>query len=100
MERLQSSTDRERPHYAPMVGAWRRLFDAEVSRTEPPSDASIWRSAAEAFTAIPYLRAYCLLRLGEASIVRGRAGAATGAAVGEAREIADQLGAEPLRREL
>ena len=80
-----------------LLARYRPLLEAEQARLEDASSIEAWRRAASPATGptAVYERAYATYRLAEALAAEGdRAGAA--AALGDARTVADRLGAVPL----
>ena len=85
------------PAAAPMLLA----CVAESARARGDDDVDAWQAAASADAALgrPYLRAYCLLRLGACHLHR-RARAAAEEPLREALRLAEELGAAPLARDV
>ncbi|WP_308209214.1 helix-turn-helix transcriptional regulator [Actinoallomurus purpureus] len=83
--------------------AYALLFEAEAARAEGVLDRETWAAAADAFGALkqPYPLAYALLRTAEASGPHD-AGTRedTAARLRQAAEIAEDLGARPLRERI
>ncbi len=93
---LVDEVRRDRPYYSAMLGRWAALADAEWSRVIGGSDPDQWATAADQQIE-PYLRAYALMREGEAILALARGDARVAGVLGEARAIAIELGARPLR---
>lgn len=79
--------------YAALFAAERGRLAGESARDEWRSAEAAWRAAGE-----PYPLAYALVRVADAELAEGERAAAT-AAVREAVELANGLGAEPLAAE-
>jgi len=91
-----------RPVFAPVSEAWLRLCEAEAARLRRDANTDVWVAAGSAWDAVrrPYLVAYTRWREAEARLAsRGGRDEAT-AALRAALAIADELGAEPLAREV
>jgi DNA-binding CsgD family transcriptional regulator len=75
------------------------LGRAEVSRVDGSPAPASWERAAALFDALaePYPAAYARLHGAEAMLLAGGPKAAAAAALGAAREVAEALGAKPLR---
>ena len=86
---------------SPVTVAYARTCLAEGERLADPAATAGWRAAAEAWEAAahPYPLAYARWREAEALLARRRAREAT-APLRSAHAIAEQLGADPLRREI
>ncbi|HEY8482778.1 MAG TPA: AAA family ATPase [Spirillospora sp.] len=82
----------------PLQEAHRLTFDAEAARARGAADPDAWDRAARAWEALgnPYQRACALYRAAEASLARGDHDAAA-SRLSTAAELADALGAVPLR---
>jgi DNA-binding CsgD family transcriptional regulator len=78
------------------------LGEAEFARLSGRADPQLWSAAARAWEAIPepYAVGYALYRQGEDALRTSRARDEPARLLGEARAIADRLGAEPLRRQI
>ncbi|MGW3242196.1 helix-turn-helix transcriptional regulator [Streptomyces sp. NPDC001070] len=89
------------PRLSPVWAAHALLVEAELLRADGSSDAGPWAAAEEAFAALdrPYPLAQVRLRHAEALLARHDPGARDRAAalLREACEVADSLGAVPLR---
>lgn len=97
MNDLVDDAATRRPHYAPIARMWHQLCRAEFARLEGRSDRDLWAITATATGGHPYLRAYALMRQGEATGGRGRDPTRSDARE-EAAELSARLGAEPLHR--
>jgi len=99
---LTNSIERELPAFAAQARSYQASCDAEGARLEGSPDATLWRSAGEAWAglAMPYPRAYALWREAEASLIGGTGRAEAAVPLREARRIARALGALPLLREV
>jgi DNA-binding CsgD family transcriptional regulator len=87
-----------RPYYTAIATTALALARAEHTRLEGPPDPAAWAGVASGMSGDPYMRAYALMRQGEA-ILASRGDAETAIeALREAGGIAIRLGAEPLRR--
>jgi DNA-binding CsgD family transcriptional regulator len=84
------------------VEAYLHLCEGEWSRAEARSDPSQWRRAAECWQerGQPYPVAYALYRQAEALLNERSQSADAPGLLRAANAIAEQLGAEPLRREI
>jgi DNA-binding CsgD family transcriptional regulator/tetratricopeptide (TPR) repeat protein len=82
--------------------AWRAMVRAERARIDGAVDADPWREVAERFgeLAEPYLVAYARVREAEAGLRAHGLRAAAAEPLRAAAEVADRLGAAPLRREV
>jgi DNA-binding CsgD family transcriptional regulator len=103
MERMRSAAEEvatERPYYLPLAQAWLAACEAEFARLEGASAPDLWASSVAAWDALgrPYYKAYALMREGEAALAGRRDRERAARALHEARQIAVQLGAEPLRQ--
>jgi DNA-binding NarL/FixJ family response regulator len=78
------------------------LCRAEMTRVEAKADPSVWQKAAAGLSTLGrrYLVAYSLWRQAEAELLKTGRGAAVGASLGEAHEIATAIGAAPLSRQI
>ncbi|MBE7189479.1 response regulator transcription factor, partial [Jatrophihabitans endophyticus] len=83
--------------FAPETDAYALTVHGEYARARRSADPASWRRAAEAWAALerPRGHAYCLMRQGEAELVRRHTGAAR-SALQQAHGIAAQLGAQPI----
>ncbi|WP_345437003.1 ATP-binding protein [Actinoallomurus vinaceus] len=90
-----------KPAYGPVMAAWRATFDAESAQANGAADRTAWEAAATAWGELgsPYPQAHALLRTAEAAIADGDRDAATWMLC-DAADIADRLGARPLRADI
>jgi DNA-binding CsgD family transcriptional regulator len=81
--------------------AYLRTAEAEASRLTGPSDPGLWRTAVEAWEAVPspHRAGYARLRLAEALLGRPGQRQQAQAELAAASEIADRLGARALAEE-
>jgi ATP/maltotriose-dependent transcriptional regulator MalT len=89
------------PAYGPVMRARSTLVTAESARASGVLDRSCWAATTAAWDALafPYPLAYALLRSAEAGVADGdRSEAST--LLSRAAELADRLGARPLRAEI
>ncbi|HXP58446.1 MAG TPA: response regulator transcription factor, partial [Streptosporangiaceae bacterium] len=88
------------PTPAPPSRGYQALADAERIRADGTSEEAAWAAAVAAWRAAdePYPLSYALLRQAEAATERGDREAAA-QAVGEARALAEQIGAGPVTAE-
>ncbi|WP_305782309.1 helix-turn-helix transcriptional regulator [Symbioplanes lichenis] len=109
VRRLQSVVDRMARGAADATGPVRAMIDAyldlcaaEISRIEERSDPELWARSAAAWDRRkqPYPRAYSRLRQAEASFARRTRRAAATAALREAYETAQAMGAKPFLAEI
>jgi DNA-binding CsgD family transcriptional regulator len=86
----------------PVVRASLRAIEAEWSRATGPSDPERWAAAAQAWRALgyPWPAGYARWRQAEALLAQGAPRAAAGAALAEARALAEELGARRLTAEI
>jgi DNA-binding NarL/FixJ family response regulator len=86
----------------PVVRASLRAVEAEWSRAAGPSDPERWVAAAQAWRALgyPWPAGYARWRQAEALLAQGAPRAAAGAALAEARALAEGLGARLLTAEI
>jgi ATP/maltotriose-dependent transcriptional regulator MalT len=98
--RIQAIADAT-PAYGPVMAARRATVAAESSRAGGDLDQSAWDDVASAWEALgsPHPLAYALLRSAEAAVTAGARDEAS-ARLSRAAEIADRLGAKPLRAEI
>jgi DNA-binding CsgD family transcriptional regulator len=93
---------RDRPSQVRLAAAYLSLCDAEIGRLGGLSAAASWSAAAAAFGGLPmpYVEAYARWREAQALLAARETRRAGVEALAVALGIADQLGAEPLRREI
>lgn len=77
------------------------VAEAELTRLDTDPDPNAWQTAVDAETAtgMPYRVAYARFRLAEALLAHGNRDAASDA-LQQADEVAEELGAEPLRQQI
>lgn len=102
LQAVAEETRRSQPAFAPLTEAYLSLGLGEVSRLEGQSDPSTWSDAASAWQALamPYAEAYARFRQAEAVLQRHGARATALEAIRRARQLAHDLGAAPLLREV
>ena len=90
------------PNFLSQADAWLALSEAEFARLEGQDAPDAWARSATAIAAIPmpYPRAYALLREAAATLATSRDKGAATVVLGEARQIAVELGARPLLGEI
>ena len=100
-EEILRAAGRRGAFVSPVTVAYARMCQAEARRRAEPAAAQPWAEAAAAWEAVghPYPRAYVRWREGEALLCRRRTRDAA-AALRSAYEIAQGLGAAPLRNEI
>jgi DNA-binding CsgD family transcriptional regulator/tetratricopeptide (TPR) repeat protein len=102
LERARAAVTAPEVVPTPAVEANRRAIEAEWSRAAGPSDPERWAAAALAWLALgyPWPAGYARWRQAEALLARGAPRAAAGAALAEARALAEGLGARLLTAEI
>ena len=93
---------RDRPSQVRFASSYLSLCEAEISRLEGTPGAALWSAAAAGFLilSMPYQEAYARWREAEALLAAREHRVAGVEALLVALGIAEQLGAEPLRREI
>jgi DNA-binding CsgD family transcriptional regulator/tetratricopeptide (TPR) repeat protein len=102
MGQLRSSALHSLPNFVSQAEAWLAQCAAEATRVDGQSDPEAWERCGDAFAAIPmaYPRAYALWRRAGAVLATDRRRTLAAGVLGEAHNIALQLGAGPLDREI
>ena len=102
LERARAAVTAPQVVPTPAVEANRRAIEAEWSRAAGPSDPERWAAAAQAWLALgyPWPAGYARWRQAGALLARGAPRAAVGAALAEARTLAEGLGARLLTAEI
>jgi DNA-binding CsgD family transcriptional regulator len=100
VRRLVAEEHRSSSHVDTMVNA--RLCELEAARTRGEATADDWARLAARCDEVgrPYLSAYARLREAEAAVAAGLPRSQIGETLAPAREIAAQLGAQPLLAEI
>jgi DNA-binding SARP family transcriptional activator/pimeloyl-ACP methyl ester carboxylesterase/class 3 adenylate cyclase/tetratricopeptide (TPR) repeat protein len=86
----------------PNAAGWRAVAEAEHDRAHGRARPAAWSTAAAAWDRLerPPLAAYCRWRHAEALVAAGASRADAAVPLRDARAVAAQIGAQPLRREL
>jgi DNA-binding CsgD family transcriptional regulator len=96
MRALTEEVRAERPYYLAMAMASLALCEAEFARLEGRMEPDAWGAAVAAYEGQPYVRAYALMREGEAALIGPHDKPRAAAVLAEAHAIATRLRARPM----